>query len=279
MAGPTRKRGKRFRRKLSTWKRTRWGSLIAYTPVLTRVLSRNLILIMGCQRSGTTLLYMMISSHPRIAGLNEDEAGYMYPTWLRLLLDLLCRKRTCFKLPTRTGDLPHLRDRFPHARIVWIVRDPQATIASMLSLKMEDGRSWLSVVSAPVLQRHRNMFPELAEIDPAALDELTCAAHIYEYKNRALKEFMASGLTLCTVRFEDLVSHPRETAGRLLSALGPGFDERVLNHQRYHAGREYVGENVGGRPVDGKRASPAVNFSPEDRQTIDTICVTRVALD
>ena len=62
-----------------------WGKALEFRrdvdPLawLARTLSSKLVLIFGCQRSGTTLLYMLLTSHPGITGKDDRVKLKDYP--------------------------------------------------------------------------------------------------------------------------------------------------------------------------------------------------------
>jgi len=55
--------------------------------------SNHLVLVLGTQRSGTTLLYLMLTAHPDLTGLDEDDAGFQLPEWLVMAGNGLFGKR------------------------------------------------------------------------------------------------------------------------------------------------------------------------------------------
>jgi hypothetical protein len=76
------------------------------------LLSFKLILVFGCQRSGTTLVYMLLTAHPMINGKDESECNFSFPKGSELLINYLHGKMTCFKLPTRTSELDLIIRKF-----------------------------------------------------------------------------------------------------------------------------------------------------------------------
>ena len=188
-----------------------WGKALEFRrdfdPLvwIATAMSSELILIFGCQRSGTTLLYMLLTSHPGITGKDESEnRNHNFPNGMALFRNHIRGQLTCFKLPTRTPDLK--RVRFPHAKIIWVTRSPLAVVSSMKSLYVEkSGKSWLRTFGIQELKRHAGLFPEINEIDignddrvklnpylwegfdPNKLDEVKLGAYIWKYKKWRLK--------------------------------------------------------------------------------------------
>ncbi len=117
------------------------------------------IFIIGCPRSGTTLLRLVLDSHPRISCGEEthflrelrsiveghwpllETYGLPREDWLRRIrglyegfqADYLARRgkqRWAEKDPTYTLLLPFIDELFPHAQYVHLVRDPYDVVAS-----------------------------------------------------------------------------------------------------------------------------------------------------
>lgn len=109
------------------------------------------------------------------------------------------------KTPVHIWHLHILHKIYPKMRAVHIVRDPRATVASL--------------IEAP--------FTKLT--DPLAL-----AWDWQRSVQRALD--LESQLPLTTVRYEDLVSRPEKTVQAICGAVDLVFDARMLDHSR-HADR------------------------------------------
>lgn len=195
-----------------------------------------LVFLVGCPRSGTTWLQLLLAQHPAVATLPET---HIFPDYVSPLLAKhrgsdparvvglgaivgaeefrdLCRDLVTKVLARALEDKPaatvilektplHLNytqdilELFPDARFVHIVRDPRAVSASLLDAGRDWGKAW-----AP----------------QTALD----AARMW---NRS----MLHGLQLrrlagaCTeVRYEELVASPVDELQRLLRALGLSAD-------------------------------------------------------
>jgi hypothetical protein len=90
------------------------------------------ILITGCQRSGTTLLSLILNSHPHIKKMDEGDF------FLELLNEYLTHPDyhpyIAFKLPKISHLVPALQF-VPGIKILWCIRDPRDVVTSMLRLK------------------------------------------------------------------------------------------------------------------------------------------------
>lgn len=241
---------------------------------LRRRLSGRFTMILGSQRSGTTLLFMMLTSHPAVEGLDENESFLKFPSTKHLLRAALHRKELCYKLPTRTADLAYIRDMLGRASVLWMVRHPYAVISSMRNLAYwtEDGRNWLEAVGAIELRRHAGLFDEIREIDTERLSEAQLGAYVWLYKMKAFTRFQEAGLDPFAVKFEDLLGNPKHVMAQVLEHLGLAWDDRVLHHEQHHQGRVYSGETKGGEKLDTSRRKPGLALSEEEKLQIDAIC-------
>jgi hypothetical protein len=129
--------------------------------------------------------------------------------WVALFRDFLARVqalrpgRLLLKSPTHQFRVPLLRELFPRARFVHLVRDPRSVYASSIKL-------W------------REMFALHARQPYAGLDIGECVMRIGELQERvALPDIAALPPATChRVRYEDLVAAPTETVRELRHALG-----------------------------------------------------------
>lgn len=192
------------------------------------------VFLVGCARSGTSWLHMILSSHDRIASVRETHLfdGYIskiYRTWdqeaedpsndgLRSLvsgkdLDAIAQffadrvfQRIEATKPQALIALektpPHLfyhrliRRLYPTARFINIVRDPRAVVASLMAVHREPWGGW-----AP------------GNVLDAARIWRTCA-------RIGLKDLAGYGAHVHHLRYEDLHRDPERTMERLWQWLG-----------------------------------------------------------
>jgi hypothetical protein len=241
--------------------------------IINRLLSKKLIYILGSQRSGTTLLYMLLSSHPLIKGKNEDEVKFTFPRLNILLHNTKRGKYTCYKLPTKTPELQIIQDQYKHSKILWIIRHPYSVVSSMRSLIMpQTGKNWLITNGYIELKRHSKMFFEINDIDFEKLDEITLGAYIYNYKILAYQKFEEKELNVFLIKFEDLIEDIEKTLRPILKGIGLGWSDSILSHHKKHENKNYVGNNPGSKPVDKSRLNPKLNLSLEEMEKIKRIC-------
>jgi hypothetical protein len=190
------------------------------------------IFIVGCQRSGTTLLRLMLDSHPRIScgpetRFLEDLAKVTEENWTRLAhygypqqywLNAVARffgtiqsdyarsrgkARWADKTPRYALSLDFIDRLYPRCQVVHVVRDGRDVVAS-----------------------HRHRFGYAAAMKAAEKWPR------YVQAARAAGEKMMPG-RYHELRYENLVADPEGTMRALLEFLGEEWDDAVLHHEEH----------------------------------------------
>lgn len=189
------------------------------------------IFIVGCQRSGTTLLRLILDSHPSISCGPEtrflnDFGRLTNEHWDRLSLygfprsywdarvaeffssfhqdyaDRRGKVRWADKTPRYALSLDYINVLFPTSQIVHVIRDGRDVVASH-----RDRWGYVSAIKA-------------VEKWPRYIDA-ACTAGVGLGCDR-----------YCEVRYESLVTDPEGTLRSLLDFLGEPWDEAVLAHDK-----------------------------------------------
>ncbi|MCB1015004.1 MAG: sulfotransferase, partial [Acidimicrobiales bacterium] len=116
----------------------------------------------------------------------------------------------------------------PGARIVHVVRDPRAVVASLARM-------------------------------PWATSSHGLNAFFAAQQVKAVGRFAASGGDVCTVRLEDLVADPEPALRRVLAFLGEDWDPAVLDHPAHGGGDDlppFPWFSDAARPVGTPGAAP-----------------------
>lgn len=219
----------------------------------------------GCQRSGTTLLRLILNSHSQITC--HDEA-ISYETFMEP--EFSSRKHDSdnivgYKIPRFTEqllssvvsdtDYPHVPQFFSNDdQIIFISRDVLDVISSMKSLNVSNGVSWLQKYAVAILKfkMKDNAFSEkyrreIEIVEKQNYGDGAVGALYWKYKNDSLFEYQKHGLKLISVQYENLVSTPRLEIEKILDFLRVPFEDSVLNHHRQQHGElEPDGNAIGG---------------------------------
>jgi len=110
----------------------------------------NKALILGCQRSGTTLLGMILQAHSSVEVIEENNGRFHQIYALTRLLDLARvdsyqstdAKLAVFKAPRDSHRICEIEQTLPQAKTIWVSREVNQVVASMLSLKTQGGVPW-----------------------------------------------------------------------------------------------------------------------------------------
>lgn len=246
-----------MRRKLDTQVRFDKATLISkFTKVMkNNSLGDRIIIIGGAPRSGTTLLQNMLDSHPDIIGgpeflhlpdivlLQKKIHASIDKEWIDLfcskeasnryigkliesfLLPLLGRydgRFLCEKTPGNILVFSELLHILPHAKFIFVIRDPRATIASMLEVGEKSRKKGI-----PPAEFTKNL-------DSASRYVYKCIGAGFsaadENKGRVL-----------IVRYEDLVTAPKKESNKICGFLGIDWDQAMSMPSRVkHLGEKAI---------------------------------------
>lgn len=224
------------------------------------------IFIVGCPRSGTSLLRRILDSHPAIScgpesrflwglksiedrnwttlvgfGLSADEwhanVRAMFEAFHLRYAERQGKSRWADKSPDYALILDYIDVLYPRAQIVHIVRDPRDVIDAWRRFYgprsvVRAARSWVRYVGAAHRYAERQVDGKMIEL-----------------------------------HYEDLVRRPEETLGSLLAWLGEPWDDRVLEFgsQRHHLGATQLqvgAERGGARNASVRTSSIGVGHGP-----------------
>lgn len=240
--------------------------------------------IAGCQRSGTTLLRLVLDSHPDIRCLDEamaydflsgrSDAAIEGASDAQQASDGKASgfKAIGFKIPRFAEQLtwPEIIDPdygclaafYRGEKTLFIVRDPCDVVASMLSLKSDASRNWLERHALQVLHctmpacSGNALFKEkLSRLEQGELPLHLIGALYWELKNQGLLALSRGGFPVCPLRYEALVSEPRLQLEAITQFLGvPWSDALLMHHRIAHDGLDAAGMAIGntdpGRAID-----------------------------
>jgi hypothetical protein len=242
-------------------------------PPLSTLGRDDLFFIVGCQRSGTTLMRLILDCHERIRCLDESMSYAAIGGRCSVLnreARMLGLKVPCLTEQLANDSLwdPVLLARTPNVydrhRALFMVRDVRDTIASMLALRTS-GAPWLDIYLRPCLMaksRHEPAFArryaaELGRVKQARHPRLARAALYWRYKTEVLFDYLDRGFPVLLVRYEDLVRQASIELLRVCGFLQVRWEAGLLEHAVFaHGELNADGTAVGGtdahRPIDSR---------------------------
>jgi protein-tyrosine sulfotransferase len=246
--------------------------------------SSDAIFLIGCQRSGTSLLRRIVDSHPRIACppetafigplasvLHDDRArkgfdamGYDAEAVSTALAAFIASFYAAY---ARGQGKPRWADKTPHhvdlLADLWTLFGPGARFV----LIVRDGRD----VAYSLSER---FYPAIqASVREAGGDVPTGAARFWVAQTEKMLAFEARHPDAChRLRYEDLTAAPAEVLEPMFAFLGEPWDPTVIDYAAlpHHAGVEDpdVARRTAIEPNAGKhRAWPA-----DVRRAVEAIC-------
>jgi len=239
------------------------------------------VVVVGSQRSGTTLTGQLLGGHPDAVLLDEEDhlydwthaflGGYFEPPSHRpyTFEQVCCRARAKYRDPDRriardgalrpnirwcvlkapnlTCDAELIAQHFPSAAVLYMVRDIRDVVASVLRLRGNRILANQAAYLGGVASLNRQYDHHLAAIRDSDLTEEQRLAHVAALKMSLEETFRDAGLATLRVRYEDLVTAPAEQLRRLQEHCGMPADSTSLAPSTI-----YVGTGPGG--TDRRRA-------------------------
>ena len=255
-------------------------------------MANNIILITGCQRSGTTLMNLILDSHPDVYSIDEDK----FSIWLLNAYIHMQYGKPCvsFKLPRAAPMLSFIRG-LPEARVLYHLRDPLDVVYSMVKLNIsfqDSSVSWAAhpgcaqldimngywVLGDEARQRlkpHVERFSDISKKHPQERSREECilsGALVWAIKNEIPAVYDAAGISYHVVRYEDLVTAPRDVIAAALEYIGIPWDDNVLRHHELHEGSS-IGLTSNTRKIDNRSVAQGKNnFNAEEIALIRSVC-------
>lgn len=221
------------------------------------------VFLIGCPRSGTTLLFRLLSQHEGVAALPAEGhvlwSAYQHPSrtgwssdratgsgvhprerrYLYHAIGAVARgRRFMDKTPKNVLKVPYLASLFPDASFVFLHRDPRDTIGSLIEgWRAGHGISYrlpvpLRLDGSTVRHWSYVLPPGWRTLGDASVPEV--AAFQYRVSNEVALDDLSllAGDAVVHVSFEDLVARPGPVAAGLLERLGLGPSETVARWAR-----------------------------------------------
>lgn len=241
---------------------------------------RRFIFIVGCQRSGTTLIGQILGAHPACLFIDEDDQLYTWldqtlkgplaqqdGAWQQLVKKANRKYRADFKRIDQHGDIENhvthvvlkapnatysvnrLREQFPDAAYVFATRDIRDIVCSMDSL------SHIPMVDNQLrrITEHPDLCARFSEEVERLRDPMVALhrkrALVAKIKMSLLFDFQDAGLDTLRVPYEDLVQDIERWCRKLTAHVGLPFDAVCMEHEKVFQGLG-PGRLRRSRPVD-----------------------------
>jgi hypothetical protein len=203
--------------------------------------------IAGCQRSGTTLIRLVLECHPLVYCFDETRA---YAALAAGRYPLPRGKRLAgFKIPRWTESLEQdpLVDESMRLQvaglyrgdpILFLYRDVRDTVASMLKLKVTPDQTWLEAYGrSEFFVRMRSSLgsryaQELQTVVDSGQPAHLVAALIWKYKTQCYFDYLERGWPVLLVPYDRLVAAPEPELRYILAFLGLPWDASLLSHHQ-----------------------------------------------
>ena len=248
------------------------------------------ILVTGCQRSGTTLVSLILDSHPMVT--SRDEMQFDTHHLSDYLTNSNFHPYILLKLPTVAHEVNRIR-KLRGIKVIWCIRDPRDTVLSMINLKRGTNRTepWVThplggmreiqccanIVGLNLSAYHLDLFNRYMAIvrnapQLSTSDAVYSGALCWRLKNELLELYDLLEIDCKILRFESLIKDPKRVIADLLNFIGAPWDDKVLTHHLLHKGVS-VGNTDNTKPIDSTVAGKWKKELSEDNiKIIKSIC-------
>ncbi len=256
-------------------------------------MSNQIILITGCQRSGTTLLHLILDSHPKVHGI--DEMQFNPQRTVEYINSPEFAPCISFKLPVASHALSFI-ESLQDRKILWCVRDPRDVVASMIRLQLRySANTKLAWAAHPdgalreirqTIDALQGQLPgELADLVPdyqknlnrnplewSQNDMALAGAFCWRLKQAMPALYEARDFATRIINYETLTGHPEQELQQIMTFMDLAWDNQLLEHHTVHSGTS-VGGTVNDRPVDTASIGRWPDLlTMEDQDIIHTVC-------
>ena len=239
-------------------------------PSIGQSTSSQRFLIAGCQRSGTTLVRLILECHSQVFCFDEQKAYVALKH--NTVEEAMGARFVGFKIPIWTEQLDDdwlydvgqgmwCKHFYHHEPILFLLRDVRDVVVSMMDLKILGFNWWATLGSLTLKMKLKSQVfrqrydQEIKKIGDLDTNHLGAAALYWKYKTQAYFDYREKGWPVYGVRYDRLVTHQAEEIGNILEFLGLKWEDNVLAHFRLpHTELDQSGNAMGQtdptRPID-----------------------------
>lgn len=208
--------------------------------------------ILGCQRSGTTLLRLILDSHSKISCADENISYEVLSDSNKFKNFLEVNNKmnwTGFKIPRLTEQINNsiihdyglstpMQNFYEMNPLIFIIRDCRDVICSMKNLKDSENVSWLEKWGIPIVNYWIENSPDFKQkfdsdinnIKDSKNYELAMAALYWKFKNDSYFRYVKLNYPIIKISYEKLVTNPNNTIMSMLHFLDLEWEDSVLKH-------------------------------------------------
>jgi len=207
--------------------------------------------IVGCQRSGTTLLRLILESHNDIVCFDESRAYEILGNDSKMgdIVNQYSNKKYIgFKIPRFTEQLDKqnifdygleksIKNFYRNEPLIFLTRDVRDVVCSMKTLRGSKD-SWLREWGIPIIKfwcqesadfrkRYEN---DIAKIEKFQNYDVGMAALYWKFKNESYQIYKNLGMPIIKVKYEDVVTSPENPLKEIIEFLNLEWDNSLLCH-------------------------------------------------
>jgi len=236
---------------------------------------QNFFFILCCQRSGSTLLRLILDSHNKIHCFDEKKS-YLLLSDNSLLNNELTnyanKKLIGFKTPVFTEQMNNsilidyvnnlkIKNTFENSKIIFIYRNVLDVVSSMKNHIQKNGHSWLENWGLNTINSWEKSHPDLIQKFTSDLKylrktknkDIVSGAIYWKVKNFFMFSYENEKKPLLKVKYEDLCQNPKIEIEKIINFLNVDWDNNVLNHEQiFHDEVEKNGLTVGNNDATKK---------------------------
>jgi hypothetical protein len=207
------------------------------------------VFIVGCQRSGTTMLVNVFRKSPECRVYNEGNKNPAFDYYrlrsneiVKYLIQKSKQSIVVFKPVLDSQHIDRLLDLFPHAKAVWMYRDYRDVVKSSVTKWQGDQKDIMYGIAAGIRRNPRHHQYAIADqMTESTLDlvKKLCRPDMSPADGAALLWYVRNliyferGLQqdhrVILIKYEDLVTDPQEYCSRIFEFIGCHFDRTYVD--------------------------------------------------